>query len=95
MDKLEQINAMIGRTVTWTSGAQGTYKEKTGKILAFIPAGKEAILSMVSPFSKTQIKFDSISQNDRFLIEVFRFHKRTGEPIDSHYYAPKVSTFLK
>ena len=97
----EQIEAMIGQTVTWASGSQGATKEKTGTILAFIP--KETYFDLVcypqffsDDFpSITQKKFDPMSSNDRFLVEVPRFHKRTGEPIGSYYYAPRASTFLK
>jgi hypothetical protein len=91
---MTQHQNLINTQVTWTS----SYTKKTGKILAFVPAGisvadNEILISLGINWTKTKIS-QPVSQIDRFLIVVQRTSKN-GEPLKSHYYAASASVILK
>lgn len=79
-------------TVKWKSGYIS--EPKSGIVRGFIP--KKQLPSKIYPnlanISSTCIKLGNglgSSQNDRVLIEVERFHKRTNKRLPSYWYGVK------
>lgn len=89
----------VGKTVTWTSGAHGSDKEKTGVVLAYIPAGKllEDVYPDIRNIPSSQRKISNMwesSARDRFFVCVSRFGAK-GKELLPHYYTPIVSSIVK
>jgi hypothetical protein len=85
---------LLGTHVTWTS----SNTEKTGEVLAFIPAGISVAFIRVFydlniDYRKTKIS-QPVSMIDRFLVIVRRTSKN-GKPLEPHYYAASASVVLK
>lgn len=65
----------VGDKVTWISQARGTRVEKTGEVLALLPAGSSAYAALkaarpnVTP-REALVSADISSARDRYLIEV-------------------------
>ena len=80
----------IGQTVTWTSGALGSEKTKTGKVLAIVRAGQSVMALIPESAKKSHIKTSTDrSSFDRVLVEVPA--GRDGNI--KHYYTPNLSMF--
>ena len=80
----------IGQTVTWTSGALGSEKTKTGKVLAIVRSGQSVMALIPESAKKSHIKTSTDkSKFDRVLVEVYA--GRYGGI--KHYYTPKLSMF--
>lgn len=61
----------IGKEVTWTSQAQGSDKSKTGKVIAIVPAKKNADMLLPKDVKASHVKYDSrVSIYDRVLVAV-------------------------
>lgn len=81
----------IGDTVIWTSQSGGSEKEKTGKVIAEIPAKSGAREHIPSSAKKSHIKFDNDkSVYDRVLVAV----PAGKEGKITHYYCPLKSVLL-
>ncbi|MED4779549.1 hypothetical protein [Brevibacillus choshinensis] len=77
----------VGDTVTWESQSQGSFKEKTGKVLAIILPEEDLYKPVPEGIAKTRIKGQRFSSIARALVEVPREALRFG----SDYYAPHVN----
>lgn len=73
--------------VTWTSQSMGVEKEKTGTVIAIIPANTSAMAHVPSDAKTSYIKFKDISLMDRVLVAVPAGKDRQI----SHYYCPAKS----
>lgn len=88
----------VGQKVTWTSESQGTAKTKVGIVRLHLPkweAGKKAFddFCKCSPEQEYYLRsVSSFSGNDRYLVEVQRFHAKTGARLVSRWYAALRST---
>jgi hypothetical protein len=83
-----------GSDVEWTSQSSGYLLKKRGMILAFVPSGASIakILSdngLDDPY-KDETGGDT-SSKDRYLVAVFRVHRKTGKDLMPAYYAPLAS----
>ncbi len=81
---------MIGvvKEVTWTSQAQGSGKEKTGKVIAIIPAKIYADLFLPRDVKPSHVKYDRhISIHERVLVAVPA--GKSGQI--TNYYCPRKS----
>lgn len=74
----------IGQKVRWTSQSGGSYTEKSGEVIAEIPAGESAMAHVPNTVKRGHIKFGDISTKDRVLV-AFPAGKY-GQII--HYYCP-------
>lgn len=59
-----------GDKVKWTSQALGCWTEKSGNLIAGIPAGENAMQYVPKTAKKSHIKFKPVSAVDRMLIAV-------------------------
>lgn len=81
------VKDLTGKTVTWSFiGSDGKLKTKTGKILASIEPGYNARDALPLGVAPARIKFKRYSPLHRYLVEVPRFHKGTGETLSPSYY---------
>lgn len=94
-EQIKQLKNLIDQTVTWTSSAQGCEKKKTGKVIDYIPPSYDAYDLLPYGADLSSLKFQRESSVPRLLVEVPRFHKKTGKELPSFYYAPLASRFLK
>lgn len=86
-----KIKDLKGKTVTWSFiGSNGKPKTKTGKILATIEPGYNAYNALPPSVAPARIKFKRYSPLHRYLVEVPRFHKDTGEKLSPSYYTLSV-----
>ena len=80
-----------GDKVTWTSQAQGSCTEKSGTVVADIPAGKSALQFIPVGVKKSHLKFDKTrSTIDRMLVAVPA--GKDGQI--THYYCPRKSVLV-
>lgn len=81
----------VGDTVTWISQAMGSDKEKSGTIIAIIPANHKAMQHIPKSAKTSHIKFDTdVSRYERVLVEV-----SAGKDGNiKHYYCPQKSVLL-
>ncbi len=78
----------VGKEVTWTSQAQGIGKKKTGKVIAIVPAKKDADLLLPHDVKPSHVKYDRhISIHERVLVAVPA--GKSGQI--THYYCPRKS----
>ncbi|WP_437310106.1 hypothetical protein [Sorangium sp. So ce388] len=88
----------VGTKVTWTSRAAGIGKEKSGIIIARLPAESsldKAMRDLRPQASRTAVKADSDqSVYDRYLVEVPRVKRGKTSSIND-YYAPRASVVDK
>lgn len=95
----------VGDEATWTTGANGVEKEKSGRVVALLPAGDNfyqrvkadaGLASEVRRASKSAIKVDlNVSTVDRYVVSVPRVRK-DGKPLTSvDIYAPRASVVDK
>lgn len=77
----------IGDRVVWESQSQGSWKKKTGVIIADIPPKKDARKYVPSGAKKSHIKFDGTSCKHRMLVAVPA--GKDGQI--THYYCPHIS----
>ena len=80
-----------GDKVTWASQAQGFCTEKSGVVVADIPAGKSALQFIPVGAKKSHLKFDKTrSAIDRMLVAVPA--GKDGQI--THYYCPRKSVLV-
>ncbi|MDT8902203.1 hypothetical protein [Anaeroselena agilis] len=72
----------VGSRVKWTSQAGSYEKEKTGEVVAFIPAGESMYAQLPKQVAKNRIMAQDRSAIDRVLVAVER-----GQDYD--WYAPR------
>lgn len=78
----------VGKEVTWTSRVQGSDKTKTGKIIAIVPAKRNADMLLPKSAKPSHVKYDShISIYERVLVAVPA--GKSGQI--THYYCPRKS----
>ncbi len=80
-----------GDSLIWTSGAGGTRKEKSGKVIGVIGPGtapQDALRSLGIAFSPSSVKSHSAGESVRYLVAVPRGKHTTA--VD--YYTPLVAT---
>lgn len=78
----------VGKEVTWISQTQCSDKGKTGKVIAIIPAKKDADLLLPHDVKPSHVKYDShISIYERVLVAVPA--GKSGQI--THYYCPRKS----
>lgn len=102
MNRPEETNEApriaVGETVTWTSQSGSYSKEKTGEVLAFVPAWASARAFAPQAFQEGQRsrrQFDgSSSAVDRYIVEVPRTGAK-GRKLASYFYAPLASVVEK
>jgi hypothetical protein len=77
----------IGDIVTWKSQAGGSFKEKTGRIIAFVDAMERGFDELPTSIKPSRIKFQNVSViSDRVIVEV----SRGGKSMQTDFYAPYV-----
>lgn len=82
----------VGDKVTWTSQSGGSWKEKTGEVIAEIPAGESAMRHLPDYIKKSHIKFcKDFSTYDRVLVAV----PSGKDGKITHYYCPIKSSLKK
>lgn len=74
----------IGQRIRWTSQSGGSFTEKSGEIIAEIPAGESAMSHVPDTAKRGHIKFGDISTKDRVLVAV----PAGKEGKITHYYCP-------
>lgn len=72
-----------GTTVAWESQSGGFVKRKEGIILAFLPAGSDALVALTRAGESGRLMGERVSKVDRYLVRV-----RTG-PRTVRYYTPR------
>lgn len=78
----------VGKEVTWTSQAQGSDKIKTGKVIAIVPAKKDADMLLPRGVKPSHVNYNShISIYERVLVAVPA--GKDGQI--THYYCPRKS----
>ena len=84
----EKVMIKVGDKVTWESQAQGSWREKTGKVLAIVPAGENVMPKIPTTAKRSHAKISSsVSQYDRALVAV----PAGAYGGLTHYYAPRLS----
>lgn len=74
----------IGQRIRWTSQSGGSFKEKSGEIIAEIPKGESAMAHVPGTVKRGHIKFGDVSIKDRVLVAV-----PSGKDGNiTHYYCP-------
>lgn len=79
-----------GDSVAWKSQSGGLLTEKSGIVIAEIPAGQSARKYIPATAKKSHIKFDDISSHDRMMVAVQA--GVNGQII--HYYCPRKSVLI-
>lgn len=74
----------IGDSVSWESQSGGSWKRKTGEIIAEIPAETSGKSKVPETAKKSHIKFDDRGSKDRVLVAVPA--GKNGNI--THYYCP-------
>lgn len=69
----------------WDSASPSNVIRRRGYVRAFVPAGKRAPVPKKAAFKAATVN----SVHDRYLVEVPRWHARTGEQLPSQWLAPK------
>ena len=78
----------VGKEVTWTSQAQGSGKKKTGKVIAIVPAKRDADMLLPKDVKPSHVKYDKhVSTYERVLVAVPA--GKDGQI--THYYCPRKS----
>lgn len=80
-------NIVIGCKVKWESQAQGSWKEKEGKVIAIIQPNMDIKKYLPKDTKISRCMFDGRSQNERLLVEVMGGAKKSLK----YYYAPRLS----
>ena len=84
-----------GTVVRWTSQAGGSFKEKAGRIVAFIGANEDAYEMLLQHLGtlppSCRMKFQRTSLVDRYLVEVPRNTRAGG----FDYYTPQAGVIHK
>lgn len=75
-----------GDTVTWESQAQGSFTQKTGKVVALIPIRASAKNFLPKDVKKSHVKFDTDRSLDRERVLVAVPAGKDGQI--THYYCP-------
>lgn len=86
-----------GTKVRWESQSYGTWKEKAGTVIAFVPAGQDVLEilrrqgSQLGDRDSRAWKGMRVSKVDRYLVAVERPYRRPGRGTRVDYYLPKAS----
>jgi len=75
-----------GETITWRSQAHGSWKEKTGVVLALLPPHQDAYRTLAALGVRDRFMGQRVSRYPRYLVRV-----QTG-PRSFRVYAPRLRT---